>query len=51
MSMRVDERTPTLVELEVYNKCLKLSDHTFGVCKVKEKNANNKQKKITKNAL
>ena len=42
MSMRVDERTPTLVELDVYSKCLKLTDHTLSVCKVKESKANNK---------
>lgn len=42
MSMRVDQRSPTLVELEVYNKCLKLTDHTLSVCKVKENKTNNK---------
>ncbi len=40
MSLRVDERKPTLTELDVYAKCLKLTDHTLSVCKVKEKKTN-----------
>ena len=42
MSKRVDEREPTRVNLECYNKLLKLSSHTLSVCKPKEKNTNNK---------
>lgn len=42
MSLRVDERQETLAELDVYNKCLKLTDHTLSVCKVKENKTNNK---------
>lgn len=41
MSLRVDQRKPTLVELDVYQKCLKLTDHTLSVCKVKESKTNN----------
>lgn len=42
MSRRVDERQATLPELEVYNKILKLTNHTLNVCKVKENKTNNK---------
>lgn len=42
MSQRTDERDPTRIELECYNKLLKLSDHTLSVCKPKDKNVNNK---------
>lgn len=42
MSQRVDERKPTAVELDVYNKCLKLTDHTLSVCKVKDERTNTK---------
>lgn len=50
MSQRVDERKPTLVKLEVYNKCLKLTNHTLCVCKVKD-NGNNTKKHIVKRQL
>lgn len=40
MSQRVDQRDPTRVELDVYNKCLKLGDHVLSVCKPKDKNVN-----------
>ena len=42
MSQRTDERESTRVELDAYNKALKLSDHTLSVCKPKETNVNNK---------
>ena len=42
MSQRTDEREPTRVELDCYNKLLKLSDHTLSVCKPKDRNVNNK---------
>ena len=42
MAQRLDEREPTLTDLDVYNKLLKLSDHTISVCKPKDKNVNNK---------
>lgn len=42
MSRRIDERTQTLVNFDVYQKLLDLSDFTFSVCKPKEKNINNK---------
>ena len=42
MAKRVDEREPTQTSLEVYDNCLKLSDHILSVCKPKEKNINNK---------
>ena len=41
MAQRVDERDPTRVELDAYNKLLKLNDHILSVCKPKEKNVNN----------
>lgn len=41
MAQRVDERDPTRVELDCYNKILKLNDHVMSVCKPKEKNVNN----------
>ena len=40
MSQRTDQRNPTRVELEAYNKCLKLSEHVMSVCKPKDKNVN-----------
>lgn len=40
LSLRVDQRDPTLIELDAYNKLLKLSDHILSVCKPKDKNAN-----------
>lgn len=42
MAQRTDQRDPTRIELDVYNKCLKLSDHVMSVCKPKDKNVNNK---------
>ena len=42
MAQRVDERTPTALNLDAYNKALKLSEFTFSVCKPKDKNVNNK---------
>lgn len=42
MSQRVDERNPTRVELEAYNKILKLSEHVLSVAKPKEPKPNNK---------
>ena len=42
MSQRVDERDPTLTELDCYNKILKLTDHVMHVCKPKDKNVNDK---------
>ena len=42
MSQRVDERNPTAINLDVFNKALKLSAFTFSVCKPKDKNVNNK---------
>lgn len=41
MAQRVDERDPTKVELDCYNKILKLNDHVMSVCKPKDKNVNN----------
>lgn len=41
MSQRLDERCPTSIDLDCYNKLLALSDHTFSVCKPKDKNMNN----------
>ena len=40
MAQRTDQRAPTRVELDAYNKALKLSDHVMSVCKPKEKNVN-----------
>lgn len=40
MPQRTDQRDPTRVELETYNKALKLSDHVMSVCKPKDKNVN-----------
>lgn len=42
MSQRVDERDPTRVDLDCYNKILELTDHVMSVCKQKDKNVNNK---------
>ena len=42
MSQRVDERDPTRIDLDCYNKILELTDHVMSVCKPKEKNVNNK---------
>ena len=42
MSQRTDERTPKRVELETYDKILKLSAHVMSVCKPKENKPNNK---------
>ena len=42
MSQRVDERKPTKLNLDAYNKFLKLSDHVLSVCKPKDKNVNDK---------
>ncbi len=42
MSRRIDERTQTLSNFDVYQKLLDLSDFTFSVCKPKEKNVNKK---------
>ena len=39
---RTDQRSPTRVELECYNKVLKLSDHIMSVSKPKDKNVNTK---------
>lgn len=39
---RTDQRSPTRVELDVYNKVLKLSDHVLSVSKPKDKNVNTK---------
>ena len=47
MSQRVDERFPTLSKLKVYDKCLKLTDHTLNVCKIKD-NGNNTKKHLVK---
>ena len=41
MAQRVDERDPTRVELDAYNKVLKLNDFILSVCKPKDKNVNN----------
>lgn len=41
MSQRVDQRDPTRIELDCYNKILKLNDHVMSVCKPKDKNVNN----------
>lgn len=40
MSLRKDERKPTSPELEAYSKCIKLTNHTLSVCKVKENKTN-----------
>lgn len=40
MAQRVDQRVPTSVNLDCYNKALKLSDHVMSVCKPKDKNVN-----------
>lgn len=50
MSQRVDERFPTLDRLEVYNKCLRLTDHTLSVCKIKD-NGNNTKKHLIKRQI
>ena len=42
MAQRTDERDPTRVELDCYNKVLKLCDHCMSVCKPKDNNPNNK---------
>lgn len=42
MSQRVDERDPTRIDLDCYNKVLELTDHVISVCKQKDKNVNNK---------
>lgn len=39
---RTDQRSPTRVELDCYNKVLKLSDHIMSVSKPKDKNVNTK---------
>ena len=41
MAQRVDQRDPTRVELDAYNKVLKLSDHVLSVCKPRETKPNN----------
>lgn len=42
MAQRTDQRKPTRIDLECYQKCIKLTNHTLSVCKVKEKQTNNK---------
>ena len=42
MSQRVDERTPKRVELDVYDKILKLSSHVLSVCKPRDNKPNDK---------
>lgn len=42
LSQRVDQRQETLVSLATYQKLLKLSQHTYNVCKVKENKSNRK---------
>ena len=37
MAQRVDQRDPTRVDLDCYNKALKLSDHVMSVCKPKHR--------------
>lgn len=41
MSQRVDQRSPTDVNLDAYNKVLNLTKVTFHICKTKDKNINN----------
>ena len=40
MAQRADQRDPTRVDLDCYNKALKLSGHVMSVCKPKDKNVN-----------
>ena len=41
MSQRVDQRKPTRVELDAYDKILKLNNHIMSVCKPRDNNPNN----------
>lgn len=42
MAQRTDQRKSTRIDLECYQKCIKLTNHTLSVCKVKEKQTNSK---------
>ena len=41
MAQRTDQRDATKVELDCYNKILKLTDHVMSICKPKDENVNN----------
>ena len=42
MAIRKDQRQPTSVQLDAYNKALKLSDHVMSVCKPRDEKPNNR---------